>query len=82
MSRSSFTKVVLLSKAVLILFQSARVGSGRLGSNDGNSDNRANSAQLQMNLPTRAELGKSTKKAYIQISEPYDSPTRISCFLS
>jgi hypothetical protein len=25
----------------------------------GNSDNRANSAQVQMNLPTRAELGKN-----------------------
>ena len=30
----------------------------RLGRVDGNSDNRANSAQVQLNLPIRAELGK------------------------
>ena len=33
-----------------------RVGSAR--SDDGNSDNRANSAQFQVKLPTGAELGK------------------------
>ena len=36
--------------------------SGRTRLLDGNSDNRANSAQVQLNLPTRAELGKSKKK--------------------
>ena len=40
-----------------------RVGSGLVGLDDrvGNSDNRAYSAQVQMNLPTRAELGKIEK---------------------
>jgi hypothetical protein len=39
------------------------VGSGRVGSDDddGNSDNRANSAQFQVKLPTGAELGKRKK---------------------
>ena len=47
---TSLTKVVLLKMPFWYF-------SGRLGSDDGNSDNRANSAQVQMNLPTRAELG-------------------------
>ena len=37
-----------------------RVRSGQVGSGqvDGNSDNKANSAQFQAKLPTGAELGK------------------------
>jgi hypothetical protein len=42
----------------LILFRSGRVGSD----DDGNSDNRANSAQFQVKLPNGAELGKREKK--------------------
>jgi hypothetical protein len=39
------------------------VGSGWVGRLlDGNSDNRANSAQVKMNLPTRAELGNKASK--------------------
>ena len=40
---------------------SSWVGLGR-GVRDGNSDNRANSVQVQVNLPTRAELSKNTSK--------------------
>ena len=57
--------------AVVILFRlgqvrlgwvmSSWVGLGR-GVRDGNSDNRANSVQVQVNLPTRAELSKNTSK--------------------
>ena len=32
-------------------------GCQQVGLDDWNSDNRANSAQVQLNLPTRAELG-------------------------
>ena len=38
-----------------------RVGLGRVGSDDGNSDNRANSAQFQVKLLTGAELGNYQK---------------------
>ena len=38
-----------------------RVGLGRVV-RDENSDNRANSVQVQLNLPTRAELAKNTSK--------------------
>ena len=38
---------------------SGLVGPGRVG----NSDNRANLAQVQMNLPTRAKLGKTVHRA-------------------
>ena len=41
------------------------VGLGRTGLLDGNSDNGANSAQVQINLPTRAELGK--KKLFLLV---------------
>ena len=46
------------------LFYTFPVGSGRVGSGlvDGNSDNRANSAQFQVKLPTGAELGNRRSK--------------------
>jgi hypothetical protein len=59
MESAQLVEQVLLYKAVLILF---RVRSGRVRSDDGNTDNRANSAQVQLNLPTRAELGNNTNK--------------------
>ena len=40
----------------LFWYYSGRVGSGRVG---GNSDNKANSAQFQVKLPTGAELGNN-----------------------
>ena len=44
------------------------VRSGRM---DGvNSDNRATSAQVQMNLPTRAELGKKIKLEELKAKGP------------
>ena len=55
---TSFAKEVLLLKAVLKLETGGRVGSGQVG--DENRDNRANSAQFQVKLPTGAELGKIT----------------------
>ena len=39
--------------------------SGRVGSDDGNTDNGANSAQFQVNLPTGAELGKINGDFYL-----------------
>ena len=41
-------------------------GSGQVGSGqvDGNSDNKATSAQFQLKLPTGAELGK--KKEFLE----------------
>ena len=32
---------------------------------DGNTDNRANSAQFQLKLPTRAELDKKSSQRYL-----------------
>ena len=48
-------------EAVLILFRSGRVGPGWVGSGRvGNSDNRANSVQLPVQLQAGTELGKNT----------------------
>ena len=56
---------MLLSRALPIVeddywvqVESGLVGSGWVGSNGVDSDNRATSAQVQMKLQTRAELGK------------------------
>ena len=56
----------------MLLFQF--VGSGGWVRWDGNSDNRANSAQVHLKLPTRAELGKSD---YVnkQKKMDFDKPT-------
>jgi hypothetical protein len=53
-------EVVFQLKAVLILFR--EVGSGQVGSDEGNSDNRANSAQFQVKFSTGAKLGKRRDK--------------------
>ena len=51
------------------IFKEFNHGSGqvRSGRVDGNSDNRANSAQLQLKLPTGAELGKKAIK-YVMLA--------------
>ena len=40
---------------------SGRSGSGRSGSGRSKSDNKANSVQLQLQLPAETELGKNNK---------------------
>ena len=60
-------KPALLLRAYLILF---RVGSGRLGSarsDDGNSDNRANSVQLPIDLQAGTELGNKANSAQLEL---------------
>ena len=57
-----------------------RVRSGQVRSDNGNSDNRANSVQVQINLPTRAELGNITLHYMsIYISQTFRS---LSIFVS
>ena len=44
------------------LFRSGRVGSGRLGLDDGNSDNRANSVQLELELGLSLAMRAKSRK--------------------
>ena len=51
-----------------------QVGSGWVGLDDGNTDNKANSAQFQVKLPTGAELGNR----YQKVSEPPEQKCQIN----
>ena len=57
-----FSKVSFAVKSYFDTLQgqvrSGQVRSGQVGADDGNADNKANSAQFQVKLPTGAELGK------------------------